>query len=902
MPSNNRSLSPAYDKSDHIFGGNVPEAEPRYNSRPQTASGLPRMQQNTNHNNGNSTFQFPGASTMNSRPSTAGGPMVSRSLPYLGPGLGAFHLGPTSTQYSNNSTFAAQKFLQQSGAGGSTGNLLSAESTIKLPRYVETDKQICRFFGYVEVNRTWDRDGPLGLSTIEPTMRRDMTFLYYIYDDTLEITEGREVNSGLPQGAYLKRSSVNKADGSPVTLTDLEPGKLLEVIGQRFHITDADVFTRDYFRRELNIILPPALSRPPRPEQDLGAQFATGLGPSLASQKNSGNFNTRSTGYLATKEALDKTHRFLQFEGHVLRFLCVEVSNPSPPYFPDLEDELADKGHSLYQLSNGYGFIASNSAKKYALSFYLANDAVDLVVQRKPAGSGERDGAGYDEPRLVLKKSKLPKNWRDVQRGRAPVNYGAMDFRCGMIVDIYGRYFLLVDCDSYTQDYFRNRNVKQSPVTLVHEEIERIVQPIPLLGDGFLPIGSAEDTLATVYGMPKVRKDVLKISKNQGRLIRCKAVLLTNNVVDASREFMITFFLEDDTIQVFEDVRRNSGIGGGNFLKRGRYMNELPHDTEDSNDPRHFQATDIYLGNVIALNGCQFQIIDMDNMSLKFCESYPDEFPMSDTFLIVGNMMLQVAELQLDLRPVFVAADKVGSGFLDQETYVVTLDSLGLCEQLNDQELLTLIRRFKDGDVFYYHEMCDLMSHLYFQHRSLAQHPPSHVNSLDALTIVARMRTVQWRRMFRKDLHTLHGKITLAILVKLFEKNGVPISPHVAMELYRDYHVAQKIARPVLEELQRKNLTEEYYDGLDVKIQKKNANKRRDSKIRTHLLYTPAMTRKIEDLRRARASATSVLRSPMSRASISTEPSQDGGNKMNYAEVLIDYNKLCDDIYVADWI
>jgi hypothetical protein len=30
--------------------------------------------------------------------------------------------------------------------------------------------------------------------------------------------------------------------------------------------------------------------------------------------------------------------------------------------------------------------------------------------------------------------------------------------------------------------------------------VEAVQHPIPMLGDGFLPIGSAEDTLATVYG------------------------------------------------------------------------------------------------------------------------------------------------------------------------------------------------------------------------------------------------------------------------------------------------------------------------------------------------------------------------------------------------------------------
>lgn len=55
----------------------------------------------------------------------------------------------------------------------------------------------------------------------------------------------------------------------------------------------------------------------------------------------------------------------------------------------------------------------------------------------------------------------------------------------------------------------------------------------------------------------------------------------------------------------------------------------------------------VHPGNVLAVHGYDFQIIEMDNMSLTFCENYPDEFPMSDTFRILGMMMLKIVENQV---------------------------------------------------------------------------------------------------------------------------------------------------------------------------------------------------------------------------------------------------------------
>ena len=195
-------------------------------------------------------------------------------------------------------------------------------------------------------------------------------------------------------------------------------------------------------------------------------------------------------------------------------------------------------------------------------------------------------------------------------------------------------------------------------VPLILEEEEQILHTVPVLGDGFLPIGGAEDTLATVYGKPKFHKDEKKIMRNHGRLIRCKATLCSDNTVNKSREFFITMFLEDDSLQVFEDSKRNSGIWGGNFLKRGKYMNEMPA-ADGSTVPRPFQPQDMYLGNVICVNGTLFRIIEIDNVSLNFCESYPEEFPMSDTLRVLMILLRRCMDVRLDLRKFLKSADEV---------------------------------------------------------------------------------------------------------------------------------------------------------------------------------------------------------------------------------------------------
>lgn len=192
-----------------------------------------------------------------------------------------------------------------------------------------------------------------------------------------------------------------------------------------------------------------------------------------------------------------------------------------------------------------------------------------------------------------MKRSKIAHNWRDVQASSMviPQYYEPEHLYCGRVVDVYGRTFLLVDSDKYTKDSYSSIGVDLKSIPVLIYEEKPVEQPIPKRGDGFIAIGSEEgeghddnleanillhltlyhvDTLATVYGMPKVSRDAFKQNKNQHRIIRSKLKICTSQSIDASRELMLTFYLEDDSIHIFEDSGRNSGIQSGTFLKRGK--------------------------------------------------------------------------------------------------------------------------------------------------------------------------------------------------------------------------------------------------------------------------------------------------------------------------------------------
>jgi hypothetical protein len=64
------------------------------------------------------------------------------------------------------------------------------------------------------------------------------------------LNEPKQTNSGTPQGVFLKRQMVLKADGSglPILPEDLRVGLDIAIAGRCIRVYDCDEYSRDYCR------------------------------------------------------------------------------------------------------------------------------------------------------------------------------------------------------------------------------------------------------------------------------------------------------------------------------------------------------------------------------------------------------------------------------------------------------------------------------------------------------------------------------------------------------------------------------------------------------------------------------------------------------------------------------
>lgn len=392
----------------------------------------------------------------------------------------------------------------------------------------------------------------------------------------------------------------------------------------------------------------------------------------------------------------------------------------------------------------------------------------------------------------------------------------------------------------------------------------------------------------------------LFLQRNMGQIIRCRMKMLTEDRVDQRRVFMLTFHLEDDSVAVYEERTKNSGCAGGQFLKRGVYSNGLP---PDSSTPRPFIARDIYLGNVILLNGYEMQITEMDDLSVKFCEENSDEFPFFDTYEIIHKLMGGVLDLGLDLRQFIVEHyDPHNEGFLKRDDFVRCLEDLQLSQEMNDQELMTLMRRFKsvlEGNLqlrrnnqshakYYFHEMCDLFSHATYTKQIGHKHYQAggqQEGALERLLEDFRGRQTQWRRLFRMDHHTDGTHLTASILLTLTTKAGMKLTKPNIKLLIENFALGSSEAAKVLAKLPKDNEMDEF-DMANAKISESAATL---SRTNNRVDATDWIQQ------RRKQHGQSILRRGV------VEKKKNEG-EYNLEEIVINVHDFCDAIYVCDWV
>lgn len=91
--------------------------------------------------------------------------------------------------------------------------------------------------------------------------------------------------------------------------------------------------------------------------------------------------------------------------------------------------------------------------------------------------------------------------------------------------------------------------------------------------------------------------------------LRFNAIIADPKPEDVNRKFIITYFLNDDSLQIYEPPTKNSGFWNGKFLERGSYK---------TNDGQVIRSEHLIIGQNAKINGYLFHLTDCDDFTKKW--------------------------------------------------------------------------------------------------------------------------------------------------------------------------------------------------------------------------------------------------------------------------------------------
>lgn len=420
------------------------------------------------------------------------------------------------------------------------------------PDFVKLDKQVLRFYAYFKES--------VVENALENARIRLLVICFYLLDDSISITDTRQVNSGIPQGSFLSKGKVKKPDGTLFTAQDFIVGTDVMIYGKVIHIYDCDQYTRDFCA--YNGIQQPGKEGVPLDPFVLKVSTK----PLLIKDHLMKDYLEYSMGGGKVKSA----KQFLENDRKVLRF------------------------------------NAKFEGLKYIIHYYLADDTVEIREVNY-------NNSGRDPFPLLLKRNRLPRKFCIPQPGEVGSFdfYTEADIEPFMTLWAFNRPFKILGCDEYTAEYYLKNYRRNFPVGGFEDppqkERSRVVIP-PYNG-----FGSEEDSLGNCMRLENKppKKDYYKYINNDKLILRFLAKLNTKILEDVDRRFLISFFLGDDSIQVYEMSNRNSGIWEGKFLERGQYQNV-------ENDNKRFTISDFEIGKSMRINTFSFHVLDADEFTKKW--------------------------------------------------------------------------------------------------------------------------------------------------------------------------------------------------------------------------------------------------------------------------------------------
>jgi hypothetical protein len=140
------------------------------------------------------------------------------------------------------------------------------------------------------------------------------------------------------------------------------------------------------------------------------------------------------------------------------------------------------------------------------------------------------------------------------------------------------------------------------------------------------------------------------------QVLNFQAKLISDYPEDRRRQFVVSYYLSDRTLSIFEIQVPNSGFRGGKFLQRTR--------VRDPTTKKFFEPHAFYVGAKIQVSARTFELLEAAPHTFGLMESRADDFPEADITHVVKHLVDVLQGETGTLRSAFEKYDPRGTGFV----------------------------------------------------------------------------------------------------------------------------------------------------------------------------------------------------------------------------------------------
>lgn len=220
------------------------------------------------------------------------------------------------------------------------------------------------------------------------------------------------------------------------------------------------------------------------------------------------------------------------------------------------------------------------------------------------------------------------------------------------------------------------------PIKVKRNPPQKVIHPIPP-HNGF---GSEEDSILSVFYLNpagKIHEYITDKFKRDKHILRFNAKLISPVPSDEERKFILSYFVRDDAIQIYEIADRNSGRISCKFMEKAKMKNPYTN--------RYYTEKDLLVGNTIYLNKYTFRLLECDEYTKKYMRDNAEIFRDSDPSEVVERIRTAGGKFEsMDkyLIEILKVIDPTGAGYVPSESIREGFKQFNL--YLSTQELITL--------------------------------------------------------------------------------------------------------------------------------------------------------------------------------------------------------------------